>query len=43
MLKSTHKPAAAPPPLPEGWTEHKAPTGKLLQIVHVELRSYQSS
>jgi hypothetical protein len=26
MLKSTHK-ATAPPPLPEGWTEHKAPTG----------------
>ncbi|CAG8978115.1 hypothetical protein HYALB_00000789 [Hymenoscyphus albidus] len=26
MLKSTHKPTAAPP-LPEGWTEHKAPTG----------------
>ncbi|KAF4624373.1 hypothetical protein G7Y89_g13800 [Cudoniella acicularis] len=26
MLKSTHKPSA-PPPLPEGWTEHKAPTG----------------
>jgi hypothetical protein len=26
MLKSTHKPVA-PPPLPEGWTEHKAPTG----------------
>jgi hypothetical protein len=26
MLKSTHKPVALPP-LPEGWTEHKAPTG----------------
>jgi hypothetical protein len=26
MLKSTHKPTA-PPPLPEGWTEHKAPAG----------------
>jgi len=26
MLKSTHK-SVAPPPLPEGWTEHKAPTG----------------
>ena len=26
MLKSTHK-AVAQPPLPEGWTEHKAPTG----------------
>ena len=26
MLKSTHKPVA-PPPLPEGWTEHKAPSG----------------
>jgi len=26
MLKSTHK-VVAPPPLPEGWTEHKAPTG----------------
>jgi hypothetical protein len=26
MLKSTHKPTARPP-LPEGWTEHKAPTG----------------
>lgn len=24
MLKSTHK---APPPLPAGWTEHRAPTG----------------
>ncbi|KAL8757155.1 MAG: hypothetical protein Q9199_002421 [Rusavskia elegans] len=27
MLKSTYKPAAAAPPLPVGWTEHKAPTG----------------
>ncbi|KAL8700029.1 MAG: hypothetical protein Q9224_001151 [Gallowayella concinna] len=27
MLKSTHKPVAALPPLPTGWTEHKAPTG----------------
>ncbi|KAI0174822.1 DNA replication protein 4 [Pestalotiopsis sp. NC0098] len=28
MLKSTYKPSAhAPPPLPPGWTEHKAPTG----------------
>lgn len=27
MLKSTHKPTL-PPPLPPGWTEHKAPTGK---------------
>ncbi|ETS74399.1 hypothetical protein PFICI_14265 [Pestalotiopsis fici W106-1] len=28
MLKSTYKPSAhAPPPLPTGWTEHKAPTG----------------
>jgi hypothetical protein len=27
MLKSTHKSANAPPPLPDGWTEHKAPTG----------------
>ncbi|KAL9586149.1 MAG: hypothetical protein Q9203_003959 [Teloschistes exilis] len=27
MLKSTYKPAAAPSPLPAGWTEHKAPTG----------------
>lgn len=28
MLKSTYKPSAhAPPPLPAGWTEHKAPTG----------------
>jgi hypothetical protein len=26
MLKSTHRPTA-PNPLPEGWTEHKAPTG----------------
>jgi hypothetical protein len=26
MLKSTHKPVALPP-LAEGWTEHKAPTG----------------
>ncbi|EPE25336.1 FF [Glarea lozoyensis ATCC 20868] len=26
MLKSTHK-VTAPIPLPEGWTEHKAPTG----------------
>jgi hypothetical protein len=26
MLKSTHKSVAAPP-LPPGWTEHKAPTG----------------
>jgi hypothetical protein len=26
MLKSTHQPVALPP-LPEGWTEHKAPTG----------------
>ncbi|KAL8940517.1 MAG: hypothetical protein Q9216_002767 [Gyalolechia sp. 2 TL-2023] len=29
MLKSTYKPAAAPQPLPVGWTEHKAPTGHL--------------
>ncbi|KAG0645804.1 Pre-mRNA-splicing factor [Hyphodiscus hymeniophilus] len=27
MLKSTHQSANAPPPLAEGWTEHKAPTG----------------
>lgn len=29
MLKSTYKPSpgTAPPPLPHGWTEHKAPTG----------------
>ncbi|KAL8723475.1 MAG: hypothetical protein Q9225_000208 [Loekoesia sp. 1 TL-2023] len=27
MLKSTYKPAAAPPPLAAGWTEHKALTG----------------
>jgi hypothetical protein len=30
MLKSTHRPLGqpnVPPPLPEGWTEHKAPTG----------------
>ncbi|KAI1499916.1 hypothetical protein F5X99DRAFT_263014 [Biscogniauxia marginata] len=28
MLKSTYKPSANhPPPLPPGWTEHKAPTG----------------
>jgi len=27
MLKSTHKPSGGPPPLAEGWTEHKAPTG----------------
>ncbi|KAI0168917.1 hypothetical protein GGR52DRAFT_552825 [Hypoxylon sp. FL1284] len=28
MLKSTYKPSAnRPPPLPPGWTEHKAPTG----------------
>ncbi|KAI0105019.1 hypothetical protein GGR51DRAFT_201185 [Nemania sp. FL0031] len=30
MLKSTYKPSAhlaPPPPLPPGWTEHKAPTG----------------
>ncbi|KAF2135899.1 uncharacterized protein K452DRAFT_329983 [Aplosporella prunicola CBS 121167] len=27
MLKSTYKPAPAPPPLPPGWSEHKAPTG----------------
>lgn len=28
MLKSTYKPSPnAPPPLPPGWTEHKAPTG----------------
>lgn len=28
MLKSTYKPSAnAPPPLPPGWTEHKAQTG----------------
>ena len=26
MLKSTYAP---PPPLPPGWTEHKAPSGKL--------------
>ena len=28
MLKSTYKPAVAAPPLPAGWTEHTAPTGK---------------
>ena len=28
MLKSTYKPAPALPPLPAGWTEHTAPTGK---------------
>ena len=28
MLKSTHKPTVLPP-LPEGWTEHKAPTGHI--------------
>lgn len=28
MLKSTYKPSAnLPPPLPPGWTEHKAPSG----------------
>ncbi|KAI2610393.1 uncharacterized protein GGS25DRAFT_488632 [Hypoxylon fragiforme] len=28
MLKSTYKPSSnVPPPLPPGWTEHKAPTG----------------
>lgn len=27
MLKSTYRPAVAPP-LPAGWTEHKAPTGE---------------
>ncbi|KAI0835013.1 hypothetical protein F5Y06DRAFT_142413 [Hypoxylon sp. FL0890] len=28
MLKSTYKPSSNnPPPLPPGWTEHKAPTG----------------
>ncbi|KAL8833114.1 MAG: hypothetical protein Q9170_004496 [Blastenia crenularia] len=27
MLKSTYRAPAAPPPLPAGWTEHKAPTG----------------
>ncbi|OAL18634.1 hypothetical protein AYO20_11734 [Fonsecaea nubica] len=26
-LKSTHRSAAVEPPLPPGWTEHKAPTG----------------
>jgi hypothetical protein len=30
MLKSTYKPSAnAPQPLPQGWTEHKAPTGHI--------------
>ncbi|KAK7991286.1 hypothetical protein PG988_000080 [Apiospora saccharicola] len=30
MLRSTHKPSGnAPPPLPPGWTEHKAPTGHI--------------
>ncbi|KAL9101883.1 MAG: hypothetical protein Q9163_002904 [Psora crenata] len=31
MLKSTYKPASAAslPPLPDGWTEHQAPTGHL--------------
>lgn len=28
MLKSTYKPPAGHPPLPEGWTQHKAPNGK---------------
>lgn len=27
MLKSTYRPLGGPPPLPPGWTEHKAPTG----------------
>ncbi|MCJ1400577.1 hypothetical protein MMC11_003783 [Xylographa trunciseda] len=27
MLKSTHRPTGGAPPLPLGWTEHKAPTG----------------
>ncbi|KAL8818016.1 MAG: hypothetical protein Q9223_003260 [Gallowayella weberi] len=27
MLKSTYRPVSALPPLPIGWTEHKAPTG----------------
>lgn len=29
MLKSTHKPSVSLAPLQTGWTEHKAPTGKL--------------
>lgn len=31
MLKTTYRPALkeAPPPLPPGWTEHKAPTGHI--------------
>ena len=33
MMKSTYKGASSTPtaaPLPEGWTEHKAPTGTLI-------------
>ncbi|KAL8998369.1 MAG: hypothetical protein Q9169_002582 [Polycauliona sp. 2 TL-2023] len=39
MLKSTYKSAAAPSPLPAGWTEHKAPTGASTE----ELLSQQST
>lgn len=40
MLKSTYAP---PPPLPPGWTEHKAPSGQLrLTLVVVFLTKHQA-
>jgi hypothetical protein len=36
MLKSTHKPSGPPhsvAALPQGWTEHKAPTGQLFPLL----------
>ncbi len=35
MLKSTYKPPVGLPPIPEGWTQHKAPGGKLAERTHV--------
>jgi len=31
MLKSTYKPPVGLPPLPQGWTQHKAPNGMLAE------------
>ena len=38
MLKSTYAP---PPPLPPGWTEHKAPSGQSIYKTHIRIRISQ--
>ena len=44
MLKSTHKPQIESSPLPQGWTEHKAPSGEcpLLLPAQIDLRNVQT-